>query len=89
MHPAFGGFMTDPTAQMGFQVGKSAVMAGQDYVEQNVCGEQGGVCEGVGQADRSTTVQPLRECLGSQTLLQRLQRLCDPETVYCALPMAT
>lgn len=29
--------MNDPTAQMGFQVGKSAVMAGQDYMEQNVC----------------------------------------------------
>lgn len=27
--------MNDPTAQMGFQVGKSAVMAGHDYVEQN------------------------------------------------------
>ncbi|KAF2258713.1 YIF1-domain-containing protein [Lojkania enalia] len=36
MHPAFGGFMNDPTAQMGFQVGKSAVMAGQEYLEQNV-----------------------------------------------------
>lgn len=36
VHPAFGGFMTDPTAQMGFQVGKSAVMAGQEYVESNV-----------------------------------------------------
>lgn len=34
-HPAFGGFMNDPTAQMGFQVGKSAVMAGQEYMEQN------------------------------------------------------
>jgi protein transport protein YIF1 len=32
----FGGFMNDPTAQMGFQVGKSAVMAGQHYMEQNV-----------------------------------------------------
>ena len=28
--------MNDSTAQMGFQVGKSAVMAGQEYVEQNV-----------------------------------------------------
>lgn len=28
--------MSDPTAQVGFQVGKSAVMAGQEYVEQNV-----------------------------------------------------
>ena len=34
--PNFGGFINDPTAQMGFQVGKNAVMAGQEYVEQNV-----------------------------------------------------
>jgi hypothetical protein len=37
MHPAFGGFMNDPTAQLGFQMGKTAVDAGQQYVEQNVC----------------------------------------------------
>jgi hypothetical protein len=36
MHPAFGGIMNDSTAQMGFQVGKSAVIAGQEYMEQNV-----------------------------------------------------
>lgn len=36
MHPAFGGFINDPTAQMGFQLGKSAVDAGQQYMEQNV-----------------------------------------------------
>ena len=36
--PGFGGFINDPTAQMGFQLGKSAVTAGQDYMEQNVCG---------------------------------------------------
>lgn len=36
MHPAFGGFMNDPTAQLGFQMGKTAVDAGQQYVEQNV-----------------------------------------------------
>lgn len=35
--PGFGQFMNDPTAQMGFQVGKSAMMAGQEYMEQNVC----------------------------------------------------
>ncbi|MCJ1249621.1 hypothetical protein MMC30_006847 [Trapelia coarctata] len=34
--PAFGGFMNDQTAQMGFQLGKSAAMAGQEYVEQNL-----------------------------------------------------
>jgi hypothetical protein len=36
MHPAFGGFMNDPTAQMGVQLGQSAVAAGQQYMEQNV-----------------------------------------------------
>ncbi|KAL1990964.1 hypothetical protein VTN49DRAFT_5468 [Thermomyces lanuginosus] len=34
--PAFGGFINDPTAQMGFQMGKTAVMAGQEYMEQNL-----------------------------------------------------
>lgn len=34
--PAFGGFMNEPTAQMGFQVGKTAMAAGQEYMEQNV-----------------------------------------------------
>jgi hypothetical protein len=33
---AYNGFINDPTAQMGFQVGKTAVMAGQEYVERNV-----------------------------------------------------
>lgn len=34
--PAFGGLMNDHTAQMGFQMGQSAVKVGQEYVEQNV-----------------------------------------------------
>ena len=34
--PAFGGFMNDQTAAMGFQVGKTALNAGQEYMEQNV-----------------------------------------------------
>lgn len=32
----YGGFMNDQTAQMGFQVGQTALKHGQDYVEQNV-----------------------------------------------------
>ena len=28
--------MNDGTAQMGFQIGKSAMNAGQEYMEQNV-----------------------------------------------------
>ncbi|KAI9753374.1 MAG: hypothetical protein M1815_006228 [Lichina confinis] len=35
MYPGYGAFLNDPTAQMGFQVGKSAVMAGQEYVGNN------------------------------------------------------
>lgn len=35
-HPSFGGFINDPTAQLGFQMGKSAMDAGQQYMEQNV-----------------------------------------------------
>ena len=34
--PAFGGFVNDHTAQLGFQLGKNAAAAGQEYMEQNV-----------------------------------------------------
>jgi hypothetical protein len=34
--PAFGGFMNDPTTQMGMQMGKTAFNAGQEYMEKNV-----------------------------------------------------
>lgn len=34
--PGFGGFMNDPTAQMGYQLGKTALNTGQEYMEQNV-----------------------------------------------------
>ncbi|KAF9891341.1 hypothetical protein FE257_004196 [Aspergillus nanangensis] len=34
--PGFGGFINEPTAQMGFQVGKTAMAAGQEYMEQNL-----------------------------------------------------
>lgn len=39
---AWGG-MNDATAQMGVQFGKSAVAAGQDYMEKNVSGAWRGV----------------------------------------------
>ncbi|KAF2715889.1 ER to Golgi transport protein Yif1 [Polychaeton citri CBS 116435] len=35
MHPAFGSILNDPTAQLGFQVGQNAVIAGQEYVQYN------------------------------------------------------
>lgn len=34
--PAFGGFMNDPTTAMGIQVGRTAMAAGQEYMEQHV-----------------------------------------------------
>jgi hypothetical protein len=37
MHPNFGGFINDPAAQLGLSLGKNAVDAGQQYMEQNVC----------------------------------------------------
>jgi hypothetical protein len=67
-HPAFGGFINDSTAQMGFQVGKSAMMAGQEYMEQNVRFDD----THLQTLLTRMLVQPLRERLGSQTLLQRL-----------------
>lgn len=35
--PDFGGFMNDPTAQMGIQMAKGFTTAGSHYMEQNVC----------------------------------------------------
>jgi len=34
--PMFGNFINDPTAQVGFQMGKQALNVGTEYVEQNV-----------------------------------------------------
>ncbi|KAF2722181.1 YIF1-domain-containing protein [Polychaeton citri CBS 116435] len=34
-HPAFGGFMQDPTAQMGLNLAAGGMKAGQEYMEQN------------------------------------------------------
>ena len=76
IHPAYGGFLNDPTAQMGFQVGKSAVMAGQDYVEQNVRRDK--LLSGL---ERLLTwrspgsVQSVHQCVGAEALLQCLQQL--------------
>lgn len=55
--PGFGGFINDPTAQMGFQVGKSAMMAGHDYMEQNVSSIIGGYFGLEGVWPRGSTLQ--------------------------------
>ena len=100
-HPAFGGFMNDPTAQMGFQVGKSAVMAGQEYMEQNVRKHhmtfiwllqdysEISILASMGLLiNYLRIVQPLRQCQCPKTLLQRLKLLRRKQALYRALPMA-
>ena len=37
MHPAFGGFMEDPTAKMAMGFAGQGINMGQQYMEQNVC----------------------------------------------------
>jgi hypothetical protein len=37
MQPSFGNFINDPSAQIGIQMTKTAMDAGQQYMEQNVC----------------------------------------------------
>ena len=84
VHPAYGGFLNDQTAQMGFQVGRSAVMAGQEYMEQNVRlspkkQRQIRLVEsGVADVCISTAVQSLCQRLGTQTLLECLKLLRPP-----------
>jgi hypothetical protein len=89
----FGGFMSDPTAQMGLQMGQGALKVGQEYVEQNVRSviqtaspqqEQNSML-----TRRLCTVQPLRQRLGPQTLLQRLKPLRALQTPHSPLSMAT
>ena len=75
--PSFGGFMNDQTAQMGFQVGKTALNAGQEYMEQNVCTID---CASP-SISRKTNIRidkPLRLRRRSKTLLQRHHPLRPP-----------
>lgn len=37
MHPAFGGFMEDPTTKMAMGFAGQGISVGQQYMEQNVC----------------------------------------------------
>jgi len=84
--PAFGGFMNDATAQMGFQVGKNAVMAGQEYVEQNVSTGDPRYSR-LELTLRSMLDQSLYQCPRYQALLQCIQLLCGYQVVLSALPL--
>lgn len=97
--PGFGGFMNDPTAQMGYQVGKTALNAGQEMFEQNVltffsCPSLTHITTLVSFlkewiAHRFGTGKPLRLHPSPETLLQRLHPLRPPQTPPRPLPLAT
>jgi len=69
--------MTDPTAQMGFQVGQTALKHGSEYVEQNVSSTNS-VPSAVLIWD---LVQSLCQCFCSQALFQRVEERDDAEEV--------
>jgi hypothetical protein len=85
---AYGGFMNDQTAQMGFQVGQTAFKHGQEYVEQNV-----GIQSAVAMAFTSSTDSELDwkicQCLRAEALLQRVKRLCCQQTISCPFSLET
>ena len=83
--PAFGGFMNDQTAQMGFQLGKSAALAGQDYVEQNVGAH--GCLQAATHADLSVA-QSLCLDISFEALLQCHNLLCPPQAATRSLSLA-
>ena len=49
--------MNDQTAQMGFQVGQKAVMAGQEYMEQSVSSRKATLAQ-VDSSHRSIATSP-------------------------------
>jgi len=79
--PGYAGWggMNDATAQMGVQFGKSAVAAGQEYVEKNV----NWTC-----ALLLTTVYAVPSAHADQDCLLSHQHVCAEEAPASALPMA-
>lgn len=90
--PQFGGFMNDQTAQMGFQVGQKAVMAGQEYMEQSVCRENFTHLFFSHARSRSQADYPIDKSLrldpSSKTLLQCQHPICPPQNPPRPLSMA-
>lgn len=75
--------MADPTAQMGFQVGQTALKHGTEYVEQNVSTSLPGISPKL----ITIAVQSIRQFLRPQTLLQCLELICCKQTLSGAIPL--
>ena len=81
---AYGGFINDPTAQMGFQVGQTALKHGTEYVEQNVWSRRRR--NTIVKLTKST-VQPIRQRFRAQTLLQCFELLCCKQAILGLVPL--
>lgn len=70
----YGNYITDPTTQMGFQVGQTALKHGTDYMEQNVsnCLK----CLALNLMLTYGLVQLLLSRLSTQALLQSFKWIC-------------
>ena len=79
--------MNDQTAQMGFQVGKTALDAGQQYMEQNVRISLLTILFLIYDIDPNTD-KPLRLRRRSETLLQRYNPLRPPQASPRPFPLA-
>jgi hypothetical protein len=63
--------MTDPTAQMGFQVGQTALKHGTQYVEQNVSPAPAQILT-TGRMLIPASDQPLHQYISPKALFQRI-----------------
>lgn len=88
----FGWQMNDATTQMGVQFGKSAVAAGQDYVEKNVSLSQLSHLSYIlsfAYYSVLTSVYPLPPLDPHQNLFRSNKLLCPPQAPPNPLPMAS
>jgi hypothetical protein len=88
MHPAFGGFMEDPTTKMAMGFAGQGISVGQQYMEQNVWF---GMAYDETNASKLIihTDQQVRQRLRPEALLQRVQRIRLEEAPAGPLSMAT
>ena len=79
--------LDNATAAFGMQLGQSAVAAGQEYVQKNVC-----LVLPVSSVDRALmrvfrSVRVVDPDIHAQAPLQRLQLVCHQEAPHSALPL--
>jgi hypothetical protein len=69
--------MTDGTAQLGMQIGQSAVAAGQEYVQKNVSTSYAEQCLATADMNIEPPVWRYYSIHALKAPLQRLKFICD------------